>query len=114
MVEPVSLERIVRNADLIVTRHAGLVEVLRALGSTAPVIPHATADDVRGKAVLGVLPMHLAQHAYSVTEIALDLPPELRGKELTADQVRLYMRGAHEYRVTLLATSDAHDPYPLD
>lgn len=52
------------------------------------VIAHATRDDVRGQDVIGVLPMSLASYAKTVTEIPMNIPPELRGKELTLSQVR--------------------------
>ena len=49
-----------------------------------PVLAHVTADDVAGKHVLGVLPLSLARHAASVTEVAMPLlRPEQRGNELT-------------------------------
>jgi hypothetical protein len=85
---------------VIVTRHASLVEVLREdYGYAGPVLAHATADDVRGKRVVGVLPLHLAAAAESVTEVTLNLPPELRGKELTVEEVRQHLVGLSTYRV---------------
>ena len=76
---------------VIVTRHAGLVEYLEEAGiipAGTPVIGQASVEDVKGKHVIGVLPNHLAVHAASLTEIPLNLPIELRGKELTIEQVR--------------------------
>ena len=92
------------NTVVVVTRHPGLLEVLREKG----VIPqdcqdyysHASPELVRGRDVVGVLPLHLAAEANSVTEVALNLPPEARGRELTADEVRKYMTGVHTYKVT--------------
>jgi hypothetical protein len=85
---------------VIVTRHAALVEVLAEdYGYVGPVLAHATAADVRGKCVVGVLPLHLAAAAESVTEVTLNLPPELRGKELSVDQVRQHLIGLSTYRV---------------
>lgn len=85
---------------LIVTRHAGLVEVLRAdFGVEGRVISHATPEAIRGKRVVGVLPLHLAAEAASVTEVVLDLPADKRGVELTADEVRLYCRGLRTFVV---------------
>lgn len=85
--------------DLIVTRHGGLVEWLAAQGIVAQVVAHVSADDVRGKHVIGVLPLHLASLAASVTEVVLDLPAEMRGKELSKEQVELYQRGVTTYVV---------------
>lgn len=76
---------------LIVTRHAALVMYLGEIGlaqNDTGVLQHATADDVRGKHVIGVLPLHLAAEAASVTEIPLALTADMRGRELSIDEVR--------------------------
>jgi putative CRISPR-associated protein (TIGR02620 family) len=91
--------------DLIVTRHPGLLEVLEEKGIATPgtpVIAHASADDLRGKHVAGVLPLALAAECASVTELALALPPEARGRELSAAEVRQYLTGIRRYRVEVL------------
>lgn len=77
-------------ATIVVTRHKGLVEHLVNTGvitQDTAVIVHASPEDVRGKHVIGVLPLSLAALAASVTEVPLALTPELRGLELNADQV---------------------------
>jgi putative CRISPR-associated protein (TIGR02620 family) len=84
---------------IIVTRHAGLVTYLRAQFptlATAEVVPHATAEQVAGNHVWGVLPLHLAALAESVTEVTMDLRPEERGRELSAEEM--------ESRVTAITT----------
>lgn len=55
------------------------------LGLPPVVSGNAVPADVAGKRVLGVLPLHLASHAMSVTEMQLTPPP--RGEELSAAQV---------------------------
>ena len=81
------LEKDVRAAldeTIIVTRHAGLVEWLAERGITGRVISQATPQDVRGKRVIGVLPLHLAAEAAEV--VVVDMPrlrPEQRGQDLT-------------------------------
>ena len=77
---------------VIVTRHQGLVEVLAELGITGKVITHAKSEDVQGKVVIGVLPMHLAAQTVMFGEVTLQLSPEQRGKELSAQEVRQAMR----------------------
>lgn len=86
---------------IIITRHAALVQYIVEIGlvSAGRVIPHATPDDVRGRHVIGVLPLRLAALAASVTEVPLDLPPELRGQELTLEQVRQFAGAPVTYRV---------------
>ena len=79
--------------DIVVTRHPGLVEFLRERGLCTPdvtVIPHASPEDVRGKHVCGVLPHSLSCLCESFTEVPLALPAELRGVELSLEQVRQY------------------------
>jgi len=69
---------------VIVSRHAGAVAWLAAQGITGTVIEQATADDVRGKVVVGNLPLDLAAEAHQVGSI--DLPGllrEQRGRDLT-------------------------------
>ena len=85
--------------NVIVTRHPALVEYLRDLGVEAPMIQHATSKDVKGKHVYGVLPLHLAVYAGLITEIPLSLPVELRGKELTLEQVKKYAGKPATYAV---------------
>jgi len=90
-------------ADLVVTRHQGLVDLARRMGLATdgcPVLAHASADDVRGKVVLGVLPLHLAAEAKAVVSIDLDLPLDLRGKDLSADEMLPHVMGVSVYRVT--------------
>lgn len=87
---------------LVVTRHPGLVAYLVERGIVtegAAVIAHATAEQVTGRDVVGVLPLSLAALATSVTEVVMDIPVELRGKELSLEQVRACAKGVARYVV---------------
>lgn len=87
---------------IVVTRHAGLVEFLREEGlieATTEVVAHATPEVVAGCRVIGILPLHLAAKAAMVEQPILDLPPELRGKELTAAEMRQYYKGMQSFVV---------------
>ena len=64
------------------------------------VVSHAGPDDVRGKDVCGVLPHSLSCLTKSFTEVPLALPAELRGVELTLEQVRKYAGPAVTYIVS--------------
>lgn len=91
--------------SVVVTRHPGLVEYLREVGvivGDVAVVTQATPDDVRGKDVIGVLPLSLAVLTNTITEVVLEVPRELRGTELTLSQVREYARGVVTYKVTIL------------
>jgi hypothetical protein len=60
--------------DVVVTRHAPLVVVLRERGiirEDTPIIEHATPEAVTGKHVLGVLPHWLSCLAASITEVPM-------------------------------------------
>lgn len=88
---------------VVVTRHSALVEYLTELGvvpAGTEVVTHATAEQVRGRHVFGVLPLHLAAEAASVTEVTLRVPTELRGVELTLEQVRQFAGPLVEYKVS--------------
>lgn len=87
---------------IIVTRHKALVQYLIETGmvtAETPIITHVTSKDVKDKHVIGVLPLHLAALAATVTEIPLDIPAELRGKELDLKQVRQFAGDPVKYSV---------------
>ena len=90
--------------EIVVTRHPALVDYLVEEGvipEGTPVIAHAATEDVRGKDVIGVLPLSLASLANTVTEVKLDIPAEKRGQELSLEEVRAYARGIVTYEVTV-------------
>jgi len=92
--------------SVVVTRHKALVQYLLQCGLVpegTPVLTHATAEQVRGKHVFGVLPLRLACLAAKVTEVPLNLPAELRGQELTLQQVEAYAQPMATYVVTGVA-----------
>lgn len=85
---------------VLVTRHEALVEYFKELGvKFDKVISHATEEDVRGNDVYGVLPLHLASLANTVTTVDMDLPAEMRGKELSLTDIETYFTGMSTYQV---------------
>ena len=85
---------------ILVTRHPALVEYFSNMGITFDkVITHATAEDVTGNDVYGVLPLHLASLANIVTTVDMDLPAEMRGKELSLTDIETYFTGMSTYQV---------------
>lgn len=86
---------------IIVTKSPAIVQYIVELGlvSSARVLLLPRAEDVRGKHVIGELPLHLAALAESVTEIPLDIPVSLLGKELSLEQVRKYAEPPVTYTV---------------
>ncbi len=90
---------------IIVTRHQAFVNYLHEIGlvqEDARVLEHAGIEDVHGQHVIGVLPLHLAVHAASVTIVPLDVPAELRGQELTLEQVRQFAGPPQRFAISLL------------
>src|SRR5690348_6177942 len=93
--------------DLVVTQHTALVELLRERGiatdSTA-VITHATAKDIEGKHVVGVLPHHLSCLCASYTEVQIAITAEERTSraELSIERLREIAGPAVTYKVTRL------------
>ena len=97
--------------NIVITRHPALVEYLVETGlvpADAPCISHAEAGNVGGKHVIGVLPLRLASLAASITEVPLDIPAELRGQELTIEQVRQYAGEPVRYFVRTEGATVAH------
>lgn len=85
---------------VLVTRHEALVEYFKELGiKFDKVVSHATEEDVRGNDVYGVLPLSLAYLANTVTTVDMDLPAEMRGKELSLTDIETYFTGMSTYKV---------------
>lgn len=91
--------------DLVVTRHPALLTVLIERGlvdTNTPIVTHASEDQVRGKHVLGVLPHRLSSLCGLYTELSINVPPEMRGRELTVEQVREYASAPVTYSVAVV------------
>ena len=88
-----------QTVTVIVTRHTGAIEWLRRRGIEGNVITHATPDDVTGAVVVGALPLNLAALAAEVVTIDMNLPPELRGVDLTPEQMDACGATLRRYRV---------------
>lgn len=89
---------------IVITRHAALVQFLKEtgiVGDNVTVIAQATEADVAGKHVIGVLPLHLAALAAKVTTLNLNTPSELRGVELSVEQLREFSSGVTTYVVRI-------------
>ncbi len=89
--------------DLVITKYEGLVKYLIEEGLAPPgvaVIQRANPSNIEGKHVLGTLPHSLSCYTDTYTEIQLNLPPALRGSEITAEQVRKYASAPTTYTIT--------------
>lgn len=105
----------IRKKQLVVTRHKALLAYLLDKDIIKEGeynwIEHATINDVEGRDVIGVLPLHLASYAKSVTEVPLKLTPEMRGKELTFEEVEKVAGEPVTYVVRDRDSSDGIDYY---
>lgn len=89
---------------ILITRHEALVEFLQKQGLEFDmVVSHADAETVKGKDIYGVLPLHLAALANTITSVDLNLPAEMRGKELSLEDVERYFVGFATYKVSKIA-----------
>jgi putative CRISPR-associated protein (TIGR02620 family) len=89
---------------VIVTRHAGAVEWLRRHHpelAEAPVVASATTEVVRGKIVVGNVPLGLAAEAAEVWAIEFDGAPP-RGAEFSASDMEAAGARLRRYRVEAL------------
>ena len=93
------------NEIVVVTRHKTLVQHLRETGiidGEVKVLSHVEDEDVAtisGRTVVGVLPMHLAALCGTYICVPLKIPSDLRGKELTLDEVRKFAGEPEYYEV---------------
>lgn len=87
---------------LVVTRHKALYDWLMQNGfidEDTPQLAKATIQDVKGKHVFGILPNWLACKTAKFTEVQLRLPAEMRGKELTIEDVEFYKVRPRTYEI---------------
>ena len=75
---------------VLVSRHKATIEWLRNekhFSEDIRVLSHISSpDEIEGKIVIGNIPIHLAHYAKEVWNVTIDLPPELRGSDLTYSQ----------------------------
>ena len=106
---------IIRKKQPVVTRHKALVSYLIDKNiikeGEYKLIEHADYKDVEGQNVIGVLPLQLASYAKSITEVPLKLTPEMRGKELTFEEVEKVAEEPVQYIVREVNSSDGIDYY---
>ena len=106
---------IIRKKQPVITRHKALIAYLLDKDiikeGEYKLIEHADYKDVEGQDVIGVLPLQLASYAKSVTEVPLKLTPEMRGKELTFDEVENVAQEPVQYIVREVNSTDGIDYY---
>jgi CRISPR-associated protein Csx16 len=95
-------------ATLFVTRHPGAKDWAQQVGLHVDrQIDHIKMEEIReGDCVIGSLPVNLAAEVCNrggrYLHLSLDLPPELRGQELSVEQMRCCNARIEEYVVQRL------------
>lgn len=85
---------------VIVSRHEALVKWLEKQGISGEVVSHvANADQIRGKVVVGNLPLGLAAEAKEVWSVDMEVPPERRGSEMTLEDMEAFGARLAKYKV---------------
>ena len=106
---------IIRKKQPVITRHKALLAYLLDKDiikeGEYKLIEHADYKDVEGQDVIGVLPLQLASYAKSVTEVPLKLTSEMRGKELTFEEVEKVAQEPVQYIVREVNSTDGIDYY---
>ena len=93
------------NDKIMVTRHKDLIIYAIELGiitKDTPVYNGVNPGFVKGRHVVGVVPLHVAASADKVTVIPIMTPAELRGCELNLGQLRRYAGKLVTYKVTVV------------
>ena len=91
---------------LFISRHPGALEWAAAEGLAADArLAHLDPETIQpGDVVIGTLPIHLAarvcERGGRYLHLSLELPPEQRGRELSAADLRRCGARLEEYRVT--------------
>ena len=89
-----------------VSRHPGALDWAAGEGVVVDqVVAHLDPETVQpGDVVIGTLPIHLAarvcQRGGRYLHLSLELPPDWRGRELSAADLRRFGARLEEYRVT--------------
>jgi CRISPR-associated protein Csx16 len=89
----------------LVSRHQATIEWLRRKGFTVDkAVTHLDPEAIEaGDKVVGILPTHIAARVCARNgryfHLALDLPPEVRGRELTLDDLNAFGARIEEYHV---------------
>ncbi len=98
-----------------VTRHPGAVEWARRHGVEVDrrIVHLDPAEVGAGDTVIGTLPVNLAAEVCTrgghYVNLSLDLPPEARGRELSADELERYGARLEAYHVQPVAGQTVTD-----
>lgn len=97
----------------LVTRHPGAIKWLEHKGIRAECVEHFDPAVLRpGDVVIGILPVHLVaetcKRGASYLHLAVDVPRQMRGKEIPADMLDRFNARLVSYQCS---ESDINDPH---
>ena len=93
---------------IIVTRHKAFAEYVIEQGLApegTPVYAHVSPSDIKGKHLVGFLPLHLALQAERITIVPFDVPKDLRGKEIEKETFEKLTKKPQTFEVKQIETS---------
>ena len=95
-----------------ITRHSGAVAWAREEGiEAAQLIDHLDVERIQpGDTVVGTLPVNLAAQVCArggrYLHLSLDLPPEWRGRELSAEDMRRFGARVEEFSIVSIPAKE--------
>jgi CRISPR-associated protein Csx16 len=92
---------------LLISRHPSAIAWVKSKVRVDEVLTHLTDDDIANltseHTVIGTLPIHLAaavcEKGANFVYLSLDTPPELRGSELSVEQMDALGARLEKYRI---------------
>ncbi len=88
---------------IVITRHSDTIRLLKEKGIITDddtILDHVDdVEQIRGKVVLGTLPIDLASYCKRILFIKWNIPLEARGREWTYEETKEYYNGITEYKV---------------
>ena len=88
---------------LIISRHAGAMGWIQKHHpefAECELITHASPEILKGKRVIGILPIQLAVLATEFWNLSLNVPANMRGKELTIEDMEKFDCKIEQFQIT--------------
>ena len=99
------------NGVVVVSRHDAFVEFLKSFGilhGNEKVISHVSSpDEIAGKIVISSgMPLWLSAMAKCMVVVSMDIPFQMRGKELSVDDMKRFFKRIDVFEVKHVYTFD--------
>ena len=91
---------------IVITRHKDTIRLLKEKGIITEedtILDHVdNIEQIKGRIVLGTLPIDLAEYCERILFIKWDIPLEARGRDWTYEETKKFFNGISEYKVIRL------------